>query len=846
MLAPVMRKHFISIILFLLCLLVSRPVEARLTLGVVIGPDEAVGEVTSVQAVSLASLLAERLHEEVVVKELADSATLVNWLDRFAMVDLALLSTKEVKANPGRFLQIEPFDKRGKFTLVARQGVAGDLPQRINSLVREPGFAFRDAVETLAPQARQSLEESPLPLESGPTSIDEEIVSKIELQHVPPLSPGRAWAPQEESAFRDILPSDESPTKKMVLGVFPDPRGLMRTSLQAEQLATYLQQVLPVSVTVREFTSIEAFTEWFMRYRMVDLAVLSPDIAETKLGRDYLPVAKLLRTDKPGLESAALVVMRRGQNEEIQARLQGALLNMAQTENGQSLMTAFKISEVLPPAGLFVPPPVVDQEPEPVIVAEKPPFESVEEPVAELVPSIVKYTDPVEPVAPPEVADKELPELPEVAQPVAMLPVSEVPDVIQLLPEFSTIPAEPFLPATIEAIKVPDVMTQQLEPPLLEVPPLPAIDAPIPPAELTAIVEPELPVPVAELVDVAPRPTLEEPTIVVVPPLPAIDAPIPPAELTAIVEPDLPVPVAELVDVAPRPTLEEPTIVVVPPMPQGEVVSPAEPEIESELVVSKEVAEEKEQEIVKEVSTFADVIPAYESTEAVSLIIDQATEVWSDEEFAAMLAEDKVAAVVAQPNIPQELRPSGVPVVRPGRITRRTTAVEDELLLASLPEPLKRVEPSRLPNLLPEPEPEPGIVYVVPFVAVMVPDEVNARVFDQFIDTLIRDGETLGLQFVILKEGLQWVSPEWLAIRKYVTGEIYAYVEDSGCCSTDLRSKARLIYHRPNQLEPAFGFEYPVKSFFDHDRSSIGVERAKLADDIATTLADELLKALQN
>jgi hypothetical protein len=222
------------------------------------------------------------------------------------------------------------------------------------------------------------------------------------------------------------------------------------------------------------------------------------------------------------------------------------------------------------------------------------------------------------------------------------------------------------------------------------------------------------------------------------------------------------------------------------------------------------------------------------------------TEMWSDEEFAAIMGKDLVAAVVAQPDIPQELRPPGTPVVRPGRIARRTTVAEDQLLIASLPEPRKNSVPPRPPNLLPEPEPEPGVVYVVPFVSVMVPDEVDARVFDQFIDTLNRESEALNLQFVILKEGLQRVSPQWLSIRKYVTGEIYAYVEDSGCCSTDLRTKARLSYYLPHQDAPAFGFEYPVKSFFDHDRSTIGIERAKLSDDIAVALASELLKALQN
>ena len=108
MLKPVMHKHFITITLCLLCLLVARPAEARLTLGVVTGPGAAAGEVTSVQAGSLASLLAEKLQEEVVVKELADSATLLNWLERFAMIDLALLSTKVVEATPADSCRLDP------------------------------------------------------------------------------------------------------------------------------------------------------------------------------------------------------------------------------------------------------------------------------------------------------------------------------------------------------------------------------------------------------------------------------------------------------------------------------------------------------------------------------------------------------------------------------------------------------------------------------------------------------------------------------------------------------------------------------------------------------------------
>ena len=563
-----MNKHVFVIILLLLGLLVSRPVEARLTLGVVTGSDEATTQLTSEQADSSASLLAEKLQLEVVVKVFSDSATLFDWLDRFAMIELALLSAKDVKNNPGRFLQIGPIDEQGKFRLVCRQGVGGDLPQRITAIVREGGVVpWMSTAEGSSPASERSVS-----AESGAASADQKFVTRDELQHVPPLSPGQAWIPQEKSTYLDILPVEDSP---------------------------------------------------------------APEVDSS--------------SQRPAVEQK---------------------------------------SEV---------------------------FTEVKTPLTELEREVIKEL---------------LPSATESAEPVA-----------------------PFeLPAVVELDAVPNIPASPL------------------PGEL-----PRIPV----------------------------------------VEPER----------------------TVPSRFSAEPVESVEPALVASPTRQQDIAPES-----------AEVVPSDELTGMNSTLINEKTEteMWSDEEFAAIMGKDLVAAVVAQPDIPQELRPPGTPVVRPGRIARRTTVAEDQLLIASLPEPRKNSVPPRPPNLLPEPEPEPGVVYVVPFDSVMVPDEVDARVFDQFIDTLNRKSEALNLQFVILKEGLQRVSPQWLSIRKYVTGEIYAYVEDSGCCSTDLRTKARLSYYLPHQDAPAFGFEYPVKSFFDHDRSTIGIERAKLSDDIAVALASELLKALQN
>ena len=557
------------------------------------------------------------------------------------------------------------------------------------------------------------------PVEAGLTPdvlIDtDEASGQAELQHVPPLRPGRAWVSQEESVYRDTLPSEKSLAKKLVLGVVPDPKGLVQTSEQAEQLAAYLEEVLPVSVRVRDFTHLETFTEGFMRHRTIDIAVLSPAIAKANLGRDYQPVAILFRTVKTGVESAELVVIRRGQTEAMRAQLQRAFLDMAQTAEGQTLMAALKINDVLVPDGALGQPSIVAQ---PLILAQPPAagrelvmerqkpaaelaVEAVEEPVQELMPLTPADAEPVEPFAPPEVIVKTLPELPETAGPTPILPFPEMPDTALLLPVPAMAPVEP-------------------------------------------------------------------------------------------------------------------------------------------------VAGNEQQKIIAEVLEPADAVSAHELPGKSPVVVDENEYELRDDEIIALLGENSVAAMIAQPDIPPELRPPGIPIVRPGFLTRRTTVEEDELLVASIPEPRKKTEPPRLPKLLPEQEPEPGIIYVVPFVAVMVPLEVNARIFDQFVDTLNQEGEALGLQFVILKKGLRSVDPEWLSVRKYVTGEIYAYVEDSGSNWTELRSKVHLIYRQPNQNVPVFSFESPAKRFFDHDRSTIDIERIKLSDDISATLSSALLKVLRN
>jgi len=206
---------------------------------------------------------------------------------------------------------------------------------------------------------------------------------------------------------------------------------------------------------------------------------------------------------------------------------------------------------------------------------------------------------------------------------------------------------------------------------------------------------------------------------------------------------------------------------------------------------------------------------------------------------------DEVPAVIAQPDIPQELRPPGVPTLRPSRLSVAPLPQDDvkSQLIAKLPEKIGRTQKPE--PLLPPPDQDPGTVYVVPFITLMVPDAVRERIFDQFVDKLNESGANRKLRFVILKEPLEKIDREWLDARKYVFGEVFGYVEDSGCCSTDMRAKARLTYYRAHHKQPSLRFEFPIRTFFDHNKTSIEIERQRLADQIANALVSELTKALQ-
>ena len=128
---------------------------------------------------------------------------------------------------------------------------------------------------------------------------------------------------------------------------------------------------------------------------------------------------------------------------------------------------------------------------------------------------------------------------------------------------------------------------------------------------------------------------------------------------------------------------------------------------------------------------------------------------------------------------------------------------------------------------------------------VMVPTEVREGIFDRFVDDLNEEGSSMDYDFVILKQGLEGVDAAWLADKYYIAGDVFAYVEESGCCATTIRVQSRLQVYQPDSTEPVMVVNYPRETFFEHDYSTIAEERTKLAADIADNLAGQLLQALK-
>jgi hypothetical protein len=136
-------------------------------------------------------------------------------------------------------------------------------------------------------------------------------------------------------------------------------------------------------------------------------------------------------------------------------------------------------------------------------------------------------------------------------------------------------------------------------------------------------------------------------------------------------------------------------------------------------------------------------------------------------------------------------------------------------------------------------------LYIVPFDATLVPPDFGDPIFNQFVDILnSRRKQTKVGRFLILKEELKDVEPAWLIKQVYISGDIWGYVESSGCCTTDMKVKSRIYLYEPGKNTPTFEVFLPVEHFFEHSRSDITTAKARLGAKLAQELAEAVLKKL--
>jgi len=144
-----------------------------------------------------------------------------------------------------------------------------------------------------------------------------------------------------------------------------------------------------------------------------------------------------------------------------------------------------------------------------------------------------------------------------------------------------------------------------------------------------------------------------------------------------------------------------------------------------------------------------------------------------------------------------------------------------------------------------DPQQTRDAVYIIPFTATLVPPDFGEPLFNEFVDHLNASRKnTRVANFVILKEELKEVEPAWLVKQTYISGDIWGFVENSGCCSTEMRVKSRIYLYEPGRNDPSLDVYMPEEDFFEHDRASTTAAKLRLGKKLAHALADAIIKKL--
>ena len=143
------------------------------------------------------------------------------------------------------------------------------------------------------------------------------------------------------------------------------------------------------------------------------------------------------------------------------------------------------------------------------------------------------------------------------------------------------------------------------------------------------------------------------------------------------------------------------------------------------------------------------------------------------------------------------------------------------------------------------PPAEIDTVYVIPFNSALVPEEIQEAVFNELVDILNDERKRVHVQqFEIIKDDISDLDSSWLGRQLYIKGEIWSYIENAGCCQTELRIRSRISIFAPGKETPGVEFHLPMERFFDHDLSTLEKEKARLTSTLARELANRIIQSL--
>lgn len=139
------------------------------------------------------------------------------------------------------------------------------------------------------------------------------------------------------------------------------------------------------------------------------------------------------------------------------------------------------------------------------------------------------------------------------------------------------------------------------------------------------------------------------------------------------------------------------------------------------------------------------------------------------------------------------------------------------------------------------------VLPILPFAGTLVPETFSTAVFDNCVDILNDNHAKTSIKwFSIIKDDLQEVTKSLPPDHLYVAGELWSYIENSGCCSTELQVKTRVRVLKAGTQEQLFEAEIPMSSFFEHDRSTLTTERSRLAMRLSREMAAQILNVLKS